>query len=214
MATSNVPFSYAVRVNNTVHLYILIYAGSPPGFPQVGKPADLVIEFNIGGTITPGNTKRFAYYAFERGAFTDIEINFNGHKRKILIEHIETATSWTPSGTQVFAAPYCYTQVDGANAFKAELVIFAPTGAPEKYVCQHLGPVNSVGDTFSKITINNSASATLEFTDSHTFTVNSVLTTDGSHEITLGDPPKQKNKTKNKNHSQTPFPRRRRRVKP
>ncbi len=210
MPTSNIPLTFAIKSGNTIHLYIVIYAGSQPGFEE-GEASGNTMLFIVEKGST-GATKFFKHYSFDVDSFTNIEVRCDGHTRKIVIADLDNGTTPTQSGDQAHEVPYAYTQTVDTNSFSAELVIFAPASSTRQYACTHSGPGTSTdGDTESSIGIDTQATAVSEFSDSHMFTVPNVLMTDGAHEVTVGDPPKKKRtRTKNRNHSPTPFPIRRR----
>ncbi len=208
MPTANIPLTYAYRSGDTIHLHVLIYAGSQPDFED-GEASGNTMLFPIEKG-SAGTTKFFKHYSFDVDSFTNIEVRCDGHVRKIAIADVETDTAPAQTGDQAHEVPYVYTQIVNTNSFKAELVIFAPATSTLRYVCTHS---TSGDDTESSIGTNTQATPVSEFSDSHTFTVQNVLNTNGAHEASamVGDPPKKrKSKTKNRNHSQTPFPRRRR----
>lgn len=207
MPTSNIPLTYAIKSGNTIHLYVVIYAGSQPVFnagEASGNTMLFVIDAGSGGA-----SKYFEHYSFDADTFTDIEVRCNGHIRKIVIAHLDNDTLPFQSGDKAFEVPYGYTQKVSANSFSAELVIFSDTA--KKFACTHaVVPGTLIGDSKSEISINSTSTPVTEFPDSHEFTVPNFMLSDGAHEIsyTSGDtPPKTKRtKTKNRNHSPTPFP--------
>ncbi|MFN0014002.1 MAG: hypothetical protein ACKVU2_05585 [Saprospiraceae bacterium] len=217
MPTSNIPLTYACKLDGTVHLYIAVYAATstPPAFPSQGTIADATIIFNVtAGSV--GAIAHFKHYAFGINSLTDIEVHCSTHVSTILVADLDEVTTLpTQSGDQALEVPYGYTQIVDADHFKTELVIFSASA--QKYDCTHSGPASAEGDTESAIFINSNASAVTEFSDSHEFTVPNVSNTTGAHEVSVvvGNPPRRKRRRiKNINHSPTPFPRRRRNRKP
>jgi hypothetical protein len=204
--SSNIPFTYACKLNGSVHLYIVIYAAQRPGYPIQGVVGDETINYIINNVQAAGTNPHFVHYAFCINTITDIKIHYSTHIRKILVEHLDEVDALPTLTDRAFEVPYTYTQIVDTNSFKAELIIFSASA--QKYDCTHNAvPGSLIGDTKSAIIINPNSTAVSEFSDSHVFPVQNVLLTDGAHEVTVGDPPKKRrSKTKNRNHSQTPFP--------
>jgi len=209
MPTSNIPLTYAIKSGTTIHLYVVIYAGSQPVF-NAGEASGNTMLFIIDAGST-GSDKYFEHYSFNVDTFTDIEVRCDGHIRKIVIADLDNDSTPDQTGDQAHEVPYAYTQKQSTDSFKTELVIFAPATSTRQYVCTHSGPGTSPdGDTESVISTDTQAGAVAEFSDSHVFTVTNVLLTNGTHEVsyTSGDNPprRRRGKTKNRNHSPTPFP--------
>ncbi len=210
MPTANIPLTYAYRSGDTIHLHVLIYAGSQPDFED-GEASGNTMLFPIEKG-SAGATKYFKHYSFDVDSFTNIEVRCDGHVRKIAIADVETDTTPAQTGDQAHEVPYVYTQIVSTNSFNVELVIFAPASSTKKYVCSH---TTAGDDTESSIGTDTQATPVSEFSDSHTFTVQNVLLSAGTHEANVqqpGPPPTKtkRTRTKNRNHSQTPFPRIRR----
>lgn len=206
MPTSNIPLTYAVQSDNTIHLYVVIYAGSQPDFEE-GEASGNTMLFVIEKGDT-GSTKYFKHYSFDVDTFTNIEVRCDNHIRKIAIADLDNDSTPDQSGDRAFEVPYTYTQVQNTNSFEVELVVFSSTD--QQFTCSHGAvPGSLIGDTESAITVNSTAPPVKEFSSSHVFTVQNVLLTDGGHQATtqVGSPPRtKKTKTKNKNHSIAPFP--------
>ena len=222
MITTNAPFTYAFKSGNTIYLYVLVYAGSAPTFPNEGTRMDATVSFSITGG-SAGTTPYTRYYAFpilptgSQVSLTDIKLTYGNHLRHIEVADIETQTppSQTPPfDAKAIGAPYSYTQQVNSNLFRAEIALFAETA--QKFDCNHSPnpPDDGVGDTTSTIVISQQATLKTEFTDTHEFNVSMFRPTSGSHIVSNNSNPGsgRRTKTKNRNHSQTPFPRRRRRT--
>ncbi|MFN0214598.1 MAG: hypothetical protein ACKVT2_10120 [Saprospiraceae bacterium] len=212
MPTSNIPFTYAVRTNNTIHLYILMYSGSTrPQFPTEGTLIDNVLLFLIKPPEGTGSTKHFMHYPISPINFTEIHIGFtfnSGVKIKMIdVGSLYEDSQPTQSGHQAFDVPYSFTKKIDDDHFEVELVIFSIN--PVNFDCDH-GPGTGIKDTKSVINTNGQTS-TPEFTDKFEFKVDDYYTDPvGAYEVSVGNPPRRRSKTKNINHTQVPFPPRRR----
>jgi len=212
MPTANIPLTYAYRSGDTIHLFVLIYAGSQPDFEDGETSGNTMLFPIVKGSA--GTTKYFMHYSFDVDTFTNIEVRCDGHVRKIAIADVESDTAPAQTGNQAHEVPYVYTQIVNANSFSVELVIFAPASSTRQYV---YAPTTTGDDTESTIGTNTQETPVSEFSVAQTFTVQNVLLSAGAHEANVqqpGNPPPPKTKrtrTKNRNHSPTPFPRKRRR---
>jgi hypothetical protein len=221
MPTSNIPLTYACRLNGVVHLYIVIYASQRPGYPQQGARTDETMNFFINNVQTAGTDPHFEYYSFNINGFdtqgkpykiTDIEVHYSTHIRKILVDDLDLVDALpTSTSDQAFDVPYAYTQLGtDDHHFGAEIVLYSETA--KKFKCVHTSPeeVDEDGNTESNITIDALAPAVTIFSASNLFEVDDVLTTEGEHAVIFtegNNPPKRRrSKTKNKNISIAPFP--------
>lgn len=210
MATSNVPFTYAVDVNGTIHLYLLIYSDSDPA--KVIIPANGTVsgqKFLVNVTLNgSGSTKYYKLYTFSKTGIDTVRVTAGGHIREIELADFDNSSSapTDPNNNQrAVEAPYSYTQKKGNDndRFTAEVVLFSSTA--QRFTCAHSGPVGAATDTTSTISVSADPNVptTAEFNDKKdSFLVPNWVNTGGAHEVVYTTGPKRA-KVKNKNHSQT-----------
>jgi len=210
--TNNIPLTYAVNTNGTIHLFILIYGNEiVPGFPQNGQPSGSTMLYSISNT-GEGQIKHFKHYNFPIGGFTDIRVVCNNHERKMeIIDYTDNQMPVNQPDGKAFDVPYVYSQKINANQFKVEIV-FIPSTA-KNLSCLPSGPTNTDTSTLSSISETGTIKSILE--ELHTFIVTDFFNdeSDNGHTIEYTGNPPRKGKTKNRNHSPTPFPSRRRKPK-
>ncbi len=212
MPTLNVPFIYATKSNNTIHLYFLIYSGStPPSYSDMVQGN--VKSFNVQIQENGSPTKHFKKYSFNAGSLTDININFTVGSttklKKIIISGLGEDEPPVAPEQQAFDAPYSFIKKVSDDQFKLELVVFSQQA--KNYDCVHSpNPTGNDGNTWSEINMTNTSS-TKEFEHSRTFDVvdfEGEEKREHEHQLYLaGNPPKRRTKTKNKNVTIVPFPR-------